>query len=302
MNSRALSMPLFLDFGGRVTAARRVAAALWTMSRPPRTAAAVAAYLAVLLVAAPAAGPVRHAAFAIVVAALMVGGFIFNDCVDLEKDRIEHPGRPLPSGWISRTAAAAASVVWFALALGAATVLGESAFALVAADAALLVLYSWVRMWSGILGNMIVATAAGSLIALIGFIAAPAPGLVAAGVLVFGVVLSQEIVLDPRGAPGNGAAGMHSFAIVHGRTAAFALAVPILFALAGMVVALAVTEAFPGASWFAGFALPPLAVLGVAVWAFRRASDAGRFDRFRRAGRLAYLMCAPAAMAAVLPL
>lgn len=48
---------------------------------------------------------------------LYAGGLIDNDLVDLEEDRRDRPGRPLPGGRISRKAALAAEAVLFAIPL-----------------------------------------------------------------------------------------------------------------------------------------------------------------------------------------
>ena len=64
-------------------------------------------------------GPLRWAALSAIVASLCFycAGLILNDIADLERDRKERPGRPLPSGMISPRMALAAFCVFSLLAL-----------------------------------------------------------------------------------------------------------------------------------------------------------------------------------------
>jgi 4-hydroxybenzoate polyprenyltransferase len=59
--------------------------------------------------------------------ALYAAGIVLNDLYDLEIDRAERPGRPLPSGRVSRTAAWVLAVVLFLLGLELAVVAGQRA-------------------------------------------------------------------------------------------------------------------------------------------------------------------------------
>ena len=57
---------------------------------------------------------------------IYTAGMILNDAFDAEIDARERPGRPIPSGRISRTAAFAVGAALLALALGACTAAGSS--------------------------------------------------------------------------------------------------------------------------------------------------------------------------------
>src|SRR4051812_21635991 len=81
------------------------------VSNTPTTVADTVAG-AVLVSAGVAAGPVAGVALAI--ALFYTAGMILNDVMDLAIDRLQRPGRPLPSGEISVRAAVAAVVALFA--------------------------------------------------------------------------------------------------------------------------------------------------------------------------------------------
>jgi len=73
-----------------------------------------------------------------VLACMYTAACAINDYWDLEKDRINHPERPLPSGRLSLRQAYWAAVILFSCAIVAAIPLGIYALLLVAATTALL--------------------------------------------------------------------------------------------------------------------------------------------------------------------
>ena len=73
---------------------------------------------------------------------LYAAGLIDNDLADLDEDRRERPGRPLPSGAVSARAAAIARVVLLAAGLGLAAVHGMHALPVAAAIGALMTAYN----------------------------------------------------------------------------------------------------------------------------------------------------------------
>jgi 4-hydroxybenzoate polyprenyltransferase len=81
-----------------------------------------------------AAAPMfRHAAVAALVALLLyMGGLVGNDAADYEEDRRHRPGRPLPSGRVSRAAARAAAILLALVALALAAAAGWRHFFLAA--------------------------------------------------------------------------------------------------------------------------------------------------------------------------
>ncbi len=70
------------------------------------------------------------------------GGIILNDWVDVERDRIKRPYRPIVTGRISSRAALAAAVLFFGAALGLAASVGTSSLATAAVILILIVFYN----------------------------------------------------------------------------------------------------------------------------------------------------------------
>ena len=76
--------------------------------------------------------------------ALYAAGMILNDVHDVEEDRRDNPGRPVPSGQISRSAATAAGLALLAAAVLGAVMVGRLALAVAALLAVLVLTYDFV--------------------------------------------------------------------------------------------------------------------------------------------------------------
>lgn len=103
--------------------------------RPPNLFTAPGDALAGFFLAAALAGGVdlSRAIFpALAALFLYAGGLIGNDVADADEDGRDRPGRPIPSGRVSRRAAFAASAAWAGLGLLAALPAGLPAFGLAA--------------------------------------------------------------------------------------------------------------------------------------------------------------------------
>ncbi len=102
--------------------------------------------LAGACLAAAAAGivpdPARLGLAAGVSLLLYMAGLALNDVADAAVDRVERPGRPIPSGRITRAAAAGAGVVLMGAALAVAAGLGRLVLAVAGALAATILAYN----------------------------------------------------------------------------------------------------------------------------------------------------------------
>lgn len=196
-----------------------------------------------------------------------------NDYWDIDKDRINHPERPLPSGRLSLQQAWWSAIILFASALIAAIPLGLSAFLLVAVSTVLLWYYSLLLNYSGILGNFLVATIIALLI-LLSSLAANRPfALLYPTGFLFYYALAREILLDIHDSEGDRAQGVATVANVWGKQTAF-LIVWVLIAV--MFISLPTAIALSAMShpfWFAGCASIMLLTLVAVLIPYQRQNN-----------------------------
>jgi geranylgeranylglycerol-phosphate geranylgeranyltransferase len=207
---------------------------------------------------------------AAVLALMYSGACAINDYWDVEKDRIDHPERPLPSGRLSLRQAWWSAVVLFAGALISAIPLGMYPVVLVAVSIGLLWNYSHLLLYSGILGNFIVATIISALIFL-GSLVARQPGamLYPTGFL-FIYTLAKEVIWDVHDAEGDRSQGILTVANQWGDKTAFGIAWGLIGLLFGsMPIALLwLPMAHP---WvFVGFSALMLLCLSTALAHYQR--------------------------------
>ena len=90
-------------------------------------------------------------------------GFAINDYFDRESDAVIKPKRPIPSGALSLKQVVAISGVLFAVGLIMAAYINWLSFAIIAADSALLLIYSTlVKRKSGFVANVLVGILTGT--------------------------------------------------------------------------------------------------------------------------------------------
>lgn len=164
------------------------------------------------------------------VSAGLIGGAAnsLNDYFDQDVDRVNRPGRPLPSGLVKQRQA-----IWvWALGSVGGLVLGvllSPIHAGVAAGAiGLLALYSARLKRSGLLGNLAVALLLGLAIMYGGWaVEKPIPAVIGA-CFAFLTTLVREIVKDIQDVPGDARAGMNTLPIKYGISAALRFSIALL--------------------------------------------------------------------------
>lgn len=166
-----------------------------------------------------------------------------NDYWDLDKDRINSPDRPLPSGRLSLQQAWWAAVVLFACALTSAIPLGLYSLILVAVSIVLLWNYSHLLKYSGILGNAIVAAIIASLIFLGSLVAGKPFAMLYPLWFLFCYALARELIWDVHDAEGDRSQGVVTVANRWGTRTAFLVAWGLIGVLFGSIpVALLLLE------------------------------------------------------------
>lgn len=200
------------------------------------------------------------------------GGVVLNDVFDAELDARERPERPIPSGRVPRTQAAALGAALLLLGVAAAAQVGVLSAILAAAIAALAVCYDAVGKHASWLGPLNMGACRGGNL-LLGMSAAPA----ALGVLwplaLIPVAYIAAITAVSRGEVHGGA-----------RRTGW-LAVGLIALVAGSLLLLGLAESYevPGA-------LPFLVLFGGAVGLpFVRAARDPRPERIRRAVKVGVL-------------
>ena len=158
---------------------------------------------------------------AIVLFCMTAAAFAINDYHDIDKDRINHPERPLPSGRLLPQQAWWMAVLLFTMAVLLALPLGSYAWGLVAVSTVLLWHYSAILQISGILGNGVVATIVAALLLLGGLVAARPLAIIYPGGLLFCYALAKEITWDIHDAVGDRERGVYTIANRWGAELAF---------------------------------------------------------------------------------
>ena len=118
--------PAALRWGWRrlVAAGRRVADLVWVVRLHNAAAAGAATLLGAYLAGADAVRDGRAARAALTALLLVAAANALNDWHDVEEDRVNKPGRPLPSGRLGRGAAAGVAVALGLAGLGVTLTLG----------------------------------------------------------------------------------------------------------------------------------------------------------------------------------
>jgi len=130
--------------------------------------------------------------------ALYAGGIVFNDVFDAELDAVERPERPIPSGQVTRSAAAAFGATWLVVAVGLAAAVGWVSAALAVGVATLALVYdAWAKHHT-VLGPLVMGGCRG-LNLLLGVSLVPAALATVGPVAVLPVAFVAAITLTRQG-------------------------------------------------------------------------------------------------------
>lgn len=203
---------------------------------------------------------------------------VINDYYDVEVDRVNQPGRPLPSGALSMRSALALAVAMLALGLAASVaLLSLAAVGVVLLYALLSWLYNYRAKRYGLSGNLIVAS---SLAIPFVYGGAISGGSVTSSLLLFmaGTALlsgvGREVVKAMADTAGDEKRGIRSFARVYGMRAAASVGAG--FFLAAVVSSLLPLALFPVSLFYrVGVVVPDLIFLYLAVSILRKPTGEG---------------------------
>jgi len=184
-----------------------------------------------------------------------------NDIVDREIDRVNRPGRPIPSGRIGLGTAKSAALLWQAAALVLSALVGGEAFALVASWAVVTTLYSAYVKGVPVAGTVLAAFVGASPF-LLGGITQGRIALTAAPFgLAFVVQAARELVKDAEDVEGDARAGVRTLAVALGRDAAILAARLIAIVLMPLAVLPFILRLYGP-----GYAAVVVVIEGVLAW------------------------------------
>jgi geranylgeranylglycerol-phosphate geranylgeranyltransferase len=174
---------------------------------------------------------------------------IANDYFDLATDRVNSPGRPLPSGRALPGDAILFTAITTLLGLAAAAWIGLGALVVALIFWALGLFYNWKGKASGLTGNLMVSACVGIMF-IFGAIAVGTPWnpvIWTLGGLAFCFDLGEEIAADAMDVEGDRLRGSRSIAILKGKRAALSISgllyglfilvslLPVIFGWLGML-------------------------------------------------------------------
>ncbi|WP_250121342.1 geranylgeranylglycerol-phosphate geranylgeranyltransferase [Chroococcidiopsis sp. CCMEE 29] len=225
-----------------------------------------------------------------------------NDYWDLDKDRIDHSDRPLPSGLLSLQQAWWAAVILFGCALSAAVPLGLYPFILVTASTVLLWNYSHLLTYSGIVGNVVVAAIVAALIFLGSLVADRPFAMLYPTWFLFCYALAKEIIWDVHDAEGDRSQGIVTVANRWGAPVAFSITWGLLGVLMGSIPVALHLLPMAHPLLFAVFSLVALLSLATALARYQQQPSAIAYQRLVLWERLSVVFGVLALLATAPPL
>jgi geranylgeranylglycerol-phosphate geranylgeranyltransferase len=184
---------------------------------------------------------------AVVVALALAYSFAINAYCDEEADRLNEPGRAIPSGRVSRRTARRVALVLVLLALAASLILGPLMELVALGTLLLSTLYSFRLKSTVLLGNAVIGLLNGSIV-VYGALAAGHVALTVwlVALLVFMGTLAQEILYTVRDREGDARAGITTISTRYGEQVAVRAFQIAAFCFVGAAVLV----------WIAGVASP----------------------------------------------
>lgn len=150
----------------------------------------------------------------------------FNDYMDYETDKINHPNRPIPRGDISQKVALGSAIILFGLGIVMSAFINLQAFFIATFVAVpLMVMYSLRFKGLPLVGNVVVAFILGLTFIFAGAAFGTTWGLPVPALLAFGFTLIREIVKDMADIEGDKAANLNTFPVRFGMKASVWLAI-----------------------------------------------------------------------------
>jgi len=230
----------------------------YRLGRPINALAGVIAVLVSAFVAKPLSWwPVLAAALTVLL--ITVSTNAWNDFIDIEIDRINKPGRPLPSGKISPRGALIFSAVGSAVSLIIAVFINPTAFLIALGSNILLYLYSWKLKCTILWGNATVAAIVGLCFIFGGVAAGNIKPTLMLALTVFVALMGREILKTMADYRGDLIQECRTIATGWGKRVARGLMIILLVAAALLMLVTYFTEQYrPAYLYLILFAMYPI--------------------------------------------
>lgn len=141
----------------------------------------------------------------------------WNDCLDLEIDRVNRPDRVLPSGLLSRVQAAVFSVAMALLAILVSLTINPTAFWITTVSNVVLYVYSWKLKSTVLVGNVVVAVVSAFSVIFGGVAAGNAQAALPLAATIVVVIMGREILKTMADYEGDLSQRVRTVATVWGR-------------------------------------------------------------------------------------
>jgi geranylgeranylglycerol-phosphate geranylgeranyltransferase len=167
---------------------------------------------------------------------IAAGANSINDYYDLEIDRINKPGRPLPSGQVKPLQAQYFSLILFALGVIAGSFIHLPAFIIAFSSSVLLYLYSFRLKRTILWGNLTVALLSGMAFIYGGLAVGRTREAAIVGIFSFFFHLSREIIKDIEDMKGDRSEGLITLPLKYGIKSALLLSSTVIVVLIGLTL------------------------------------------------------------------
>jgi geranylgeranylglycerol-phosphate geranylgeranyltransferase len=183
-----------------------------SLVRPVNAAISFLAIMAAGLIAAPGDVPwLRLSGGAAAGMLVGAGGNIFNDILDVSIDRINRPGRALPSGTVTPVFASVLCLIATVIGLAGSWFLGLGEFLVAAGATVLIFTYSRFLKQIPLAGNVVVGVVTGSAMVFGSLITGSFTAGLVPGAFAFLTNTAREIVKDMEDIAGDSAHGVYTF-------------------------------------------------------------------------------------------
>jgi geranylgeranylglycerol-phosphate geranylgeranyltransferase len=156
--------------------------------------------------------PVKVATIAFAAFLLLSAGNAVNDFCDVEADRVNKPGRPIPSGRIKRRNALIFAIVLFVIGTGLGLLVNRATFAIAFMVSVFLVLYTLILRRLLLVGNVVIGILTGLTFISGGVAVGAIGGAIIPAIFACLFNVAREVVKDIQDVKGDDIGGLSSLA------------------------------------------------------------------------------------------